>query len=459
MVAFIVPLLLTGCIKGLFEGENTVLRPEIIKYKGTTGTPKPPAKEVCSEPGGAGQPEVEREKHPAPEKPCPPVEKNLLPQELPVQSPQQLMPISPPLPPKSPEKPQSSLADPARHLADGPSPDFSYHDATLTEDVAWRGEVHITGVVTVAPQSTLTVEQGTVVRFGGRRDKSVQNSLLLVHGRVVARGTREKPVLFTSRFAQSMAGDWQGIAVVGSEKKNLLENCRIEGAETGLDSSYSTVTLKNVQFSRCGMGARLRDTVVLSTGGGASGCIVGLYLMDSEAELRDAGVSGNRQGVVAERSSLYLAGGTFSRNDLEALKTAESRVKIAGGSFTVNGAGLDIVSSQGSLSGAKITGNADYGVLLANSRIKVYGNEIARNGGAGLKVEDGKGVAWGNSIFANGEYDLVNGGTEEFRAMGNWWGAADFSAIGKRIYDRQTDSSRGRVFYTPVLRTDPLALL
>jgi len=457
MAAIIVPLLLIGCVKGLFEGENTVLRPEVIKYKGTTGTPKPPTKEVCLEPGG-GQPDGEGGKLPAPEKPCPPVEKKLLPQELPVQSPQQLMPIPPPVPPKSPGKPQSSLADPARHLAEGPLPDFSYRDAILTEDVVWRGEVHITGVVTVAPQSTLTVEQGTVLRFGGR-DKGVQNSFLLVYGRVVAKGTREKPVLFTSHYAQSMAGDWQGIAVLGSEKKNLLENCRIEGAETGLDSAYSTVTLKNVHFNRCGMGARLRDSIVFSTGGGASGCIVGLYLMDSEAELRDAGVSGNRQGVVAERSSLFLAGGTFSRNDLEALKTADSKVKIAGGSFTVNGAGLAIVSSQGSLSGAKITGNADYGVLLAKSRVKVYGNEIARNGGAGLKVEDGKGVAWGNSIFANGEYDLVNGGTEEFRAMGNWWGAADFSAIGKRIYDRQTDSGRGRVFYTPVLRDNPLALL
>lgn len=459
MVAIIVPLLLTGCMKGLLEGENTVLRPEIIKYKGTTDTPKPPTREVSPEPGGGGQPDGEQEKLPALEKPYPPVEKRLLPQELPVQFPQQLMPIPLPVPPKSPGNPQGSLADPARQLAEGPPPDFSYRDAILTEDVVWRGEVHITGVVTVAPQSTLTVEQGTVVRFGGRRDKNVQNSFLLVYGRVVARGTREKPILFTSHFAQSMAGDWQGIAMLGSEKKNLLENCRIEGAETGLDSSYSTVTLKNVHFNRCGMGARLRDTVVFSTGGGASGCIVGLYLMDSEAELRDAGVSGNRQGVVAERSSLYLAGGTFSRNDLEALRTADSKVKISGGSFTVNGAGIDIVSSQGSLSGAKITGNADYGVLLANSRVKVYGNEIARNGGAGLKVEDGKGVAWGNSIFANGEYDLVNGGTEEFTAMGNWWGAADFSAIGKRIYDRQTDSGRGRVFYTPVLRDNPLALL
>ena len=459
MVAIVVPLMLTGCAKGLIGGENTVLRPDIIKYKGTTGTPKPPAKEVCPEPEMTGQPGGEQGKLQPSEKPCPPVEQKLLPQELPPRSPEQLMPIPPPAPPKTLDNPRSGVVDPSRRLAVGSQPDFFYRDAILTEDLAWHGEVHITGVVTVAPQSTLTIEQGTTVRFGDKGDKSGQDAFLLVYGRVVANGTREKPVLFTSHFAQPMAGDWQGIAMLGSEKKNLLENCRMEGAETGLAAVYSTITLRNVHFSRCGTGARLRDTVVFSTGGGASGCIVGLSLMDSEAEIRDAGISANRQGIVADGSSLYLAGGTFNRNDLEAMKITDSRVKIAGGNITANGAGLDIVSSQGTISGAKISGNDDYGILLADSPVKVYGNEITANGVAGMKVEDGKGVAWGNSIFANGDYDLVNDGIEEFWAAGNWWGATDPSNVGKRIYDRQTDNGRGRVFFIPVLSGNPLALL
>jgi len=186
---------------------------------------------------------------------------------------------------------------------------------------------------------------------------------------------------------------------------------------------------------------------------------MGLSLTDSEAEIRDAGISGNRQGIVAAGSSLYVAGGTFSRNDLDALKITGSRVKIAGGNITVNGAGLAILSSQGSVSGAKISGNSGYGILLSDSRVKVYGNEITGNRGAGMKVEDGKGVAWGNSIFANGEYDFVNDGIDEFWAAGNWWGATDPSDVGKRIYDRQTDNGRGRVFFTPNLAGNPLALL
>lgn len=457
MVLIFVPLLLTGCAKGLFGGESNVLRPEIIHYKGTTDKPKPPAKKFCPEPDAAEQQGGKEEKVLS-EKPCPPVEKKLLPQELPAQSPDQLMPIPPPAPPKPSEKPQSGPAAPVRRLAVRATPDFSYRDASLTEDVAWHGEVHIAGVVTVAPQATLTVEPGTVIRFGGG-DRSGQPAFLLVYGRMVAKGTREKPVLFTSHFTQPMAGDWQGVALMGSEKKNLLEHCRMEGAETGLDAFYSTIHLKNVQFNGCVTGARLRDSVVTLNSGGARGCIVGLHLVDSEADLHDTDVSGNRQGVVADKSSVSITGGNFGHNDLDALKAEDSRVKVAGGNFRANGAGLTMLSSQGSVSGVKITGNVDYGIRLANSRVKVFANEIARNGGVGIRVEDGKGAAWGNAILENGGYDLVNGGTEEFKAMGNWWGGLDPSAIGNRIYQKQSNTGHGRVFYIPYLKGNPLSHL
>ncbi len=96
---------------------------------------------------------------------------------------------------------------------------------------------------------------------------------------------------------------------------------------------------------------------------------------------------------------------------------------------------------------------------LANSRVRVNGSEIARNGGVGLKVEDGKGIAWGNAILDNGGYDLDNGGTEEFRAMGNWWGAPDAATVEKRIRQQRIDTGRGKVLYLPCLKGNPLAHL
>lgn len=438
MAALISMALLTGCVTWLYEREQPLLRPEIPVEQVPIYRPTQPVKDIP--PGQTNG-----------DKPLAVKIAAVTPSTLPVKP----IPVPSPSIPEPSGTPRTAHADGAGRLAAGGLPDLTYRDAMLTEDMTWHGEVLIEGALTVAPQSTLTIEQGTIIRFGGRGEKSVSDGTLLLYGRIVAKGSPGKPILFTSRFARPTAGDWQGITMLGSEKKNILENCRIEGAETGLDSSFSTVTLKNVQFSRCGTGARMRDSLLLTTGGGANACITGLHLLDSEVEVRDGEFTGNRQGVVAERGSLYIAGGTFNRNDLDAVKTSESRVRLAGGSYGVNGTALTLVLSQGSISGAKINGNAGYGISLSGSRMKVFGNEIARNGGAGIVVGDGKGVAWNNSIVDNGDYDLVNTGTEEFKAMGNWWGNADIFVIDKRIHDTRNETGRGRVIVAPVLTAPP----
>jgi parallel beta-helix repeat protein len=443
VAALVVPLLLTGCIKDLFGGEKPTIGTEIVSSQGTNDEQKlpnfPPKQPV------SGQPTHKQQMAVAVGGPSRPDE-TLLPTGLPGNA------------GVAAETRPSAPVESTRQFAAGMPPDAAYGDAVLTEDCTWRGEVHVAGVVTVAPQATLTIEPGAVIRFGEAGESAGSVSMLLVYGRIDARGTQEKTVRFTSRFAQPMAGDWRGIVLLGSEKKNLFSSCRIEGAETGLDASFAVVTLKDVLFSRCTTGTRLRDCVAQVSGGGASGCTAGVRMTDSEADLRGAAITGNRQGVVAERCSLYLAGGRFIHNDLESLKAANCRVKISGGAFLANGAGIDLESSTGTVSGARIAENADYGIRLAGSRVKVYGNEISRNSGSGMKVADGQGAAWGNALFANGTYDLVNEGNEDFIALGNWWGAADPAAAGKRIFTSRPGIGQGRVLYLPPLKANPMAL-
>jgi parallel beta-helix repeat protein len=107
------------------------------------------------------------------------------------------------------------------------------------------------------------------------------------------------------------------------------------------------------------------------------------------------------------------------------------------------------------VSGNTIAENADCGIALKDSRIRVQGNRIIKNDTIGLRVADGQGIAWGNSFVDNGGYDLVNDGREEFRAMANWWGASAGAGIGRRILDRQSDGQRGRVIYYPPLTEKP----
>jgi hypothetical protein len=364
--------------------------------------------------------------------------------------------VSPALPQPKTETLQSRAQDQqSRAVLAGSPPQYSYRNQTISEDLVWRGEVLIEGGVIIAPQATLTVEAGTVVRFRRADEDGGGNPLLLVQGRILAAGTKERPVLFTSIFVEPLAGDWQGIVVMASEKKNLLENCRITGAETGIEALFSTITLKNTFFASCATGARFQDCLAVMTGGGASSCGVGVSLLQSEADLRDGNFSANRQAVVAVETSLYLGGATFSENDQEALQAENSRIRVNGNSFSFNGSGISLSLCEGAVAANRIMKNRDCGLSLAKSRVKVTGNEIVENGKLGLRVEDGKGAAWGNTFAANGEYDIYNAGTDDFKALGNWWGDAMMSAIAPRIFDQRSNPGRGRVFYLPVLRSKP----
>jgi hypothetical protein len=324
------------------------------------------------------------------------------------------------------------------------NPGIVYADRVITEDTVWRGEVLVTGAVTVAPQATLSIEPGTTVRF---RAQGTQAALLAVQGRLVAVGSAEAPIVFGSVFTAPGAGDWQGVMLLGTEKKNVMEQCRIEGAQTGLDAMFSSITLKNVRCERCGIGIRFHDAVVTMDGGGAADCDTGLALTESEATLRGVAATGNRVGISARKSSVYLSEANITGNRAGGFSGDGCRVKLVAGAASGNGSGITLLASEGAVTGMKLTKNREYGMSLTSSRIRVSGNQITGNGDNGLLVFDGGSVAWENSIYENAGYDLYNAGTEEFRAPGNWWGMTP-----PKIYD---NSGRGKVLYTPVLSARP----
>lgn len=327
-------------------------------------------------------------------------------------------------------------------------------DAVLTEDTVWRGEVLVEGSITVAPQTTLTLEPGTIVRFRRTAPGEGAGPVLLVQGRIVARGSAGEPVSFTSAFTDPGAGEWQGIILLGSEKKNLFDQCRVEGAVVGIDASFSTATLKDVSLSACGTGARFQDSIITVDGGEVSGCLVGMELAESESDVRDLTVRGNRLGMTVRGGALFMEGGRFVANKKAGLTAISSRFSIASAIFRDNGAGLDVTGSTGKVTASRVSGNRDVGIHLVRSRVQVNGNEIVSNGAIGLRVEDGLGIAWGNSFSGNGSFDIDNAGVEDFRAMANWWGEPS-PALGKRLNHSHQDPVRGLILVNPVLKARP----
>lgn len=359
--------------------------------------------------------------------------------------PQQPAPVTAPVAPSHPK--QSVRYNP------GSGHDRSYQHDTLTEDVVWSGKILVRGGLTIAPQATLSISPGTVVSFVPDQDGTLAGSLL-VQGRITVAGSADRPVVFKAATADVVPGSWRGIIVLGSDKRNVLEHCRIEGASVGLDAVYSTVSLSNTSFVACGTGARLQNSLLQARYGSVSGCAVGYLLVDSDSDIRGITCTGNTVALSVVRGSLSLKDSSLTANGGRALEAREVRLMISGTTVAKNSVGLVLADSEGSVEACGIIENREYGLKLLKSRMKIHGNRIYMNTGVGIMTDTGGSVAWGNTIALNGLHDVFNAGTEEFRAMGNWWGAAE-SGRNKRIHDRSFDPSRGPVLTEPALSAPP----
>jgi hypothetical protein len=75
-----------------------------------------------------------------------------------------------------------------------------------------------------------------------------------------------------------------------------------------------------------------------------------------------------------------------------------------------------------------------------------------------VRLEDGRSSLWGNSFSGNGNYNLINAGSETVSAVQNWWGAADEPSITAKLLDATRDGRHGRVNIFPWLQEKPAAL-
>ena len=73
------------------------------------------------------------------------------------------------------------------------------------------------GIVYLVDGATLTIDAGT--RIEG--EKATRGALIVTRGtRIIANGTKEKPIVFTSDASTPSSGDWGGIVLLGRAKTN-----------------------------------------------------------------------------------------------------------------------------------------------------------------------------------------------------------------------------------------------
>jgi hypothetical protein len=196
----------------------------------------------------------------------------------------------------------------------------TYVEGSITQDTVWTlvdSPFVVSKNVTVYPNVTLTIEPEVEVRFGG-------NFSMIVEGRLVARGTEDRVITFTSNSYEPEAGDWGAIEFNGAQS-SLLTHCIIEYGTNGTMIEDGAL---NIQESL----VRLNSEN-------------GIMITNGDVEVK------NNQIVNNIMSGIYIAGG--------------DRVNVQNNNITLNGDGVTV------------TGNS-------TKEITVHQNEILLNGHSGI---------------------------------------------------------------------------
>jgi hypothetical protein len=112
-------------------------------------------------------------------------------------------------------------------------------ESAITTNTTWTAsnKYLLKGFVYVRSGATLTIEPGTIIRG----DKDTKGTLIIEPGaKIMAMGTAEKPIVFTSNQPKGSRnyGDWGGVVLAGKAPVNSIDGANLPTAEGGITTKY-----------------------------------------------------------------------------------------------------------------------------------------------------------------------------------------------------------------------------
>lgn len=128
-------------------------------------------------------------------------------------------------------------------------PPLELADVVVADAQVWSGEVRIRGVVTVKKDGHLTILPGTRVVFAplDRDGDGIGDGELLIEGGIVARGTSEAPIVFTSGAASPQPADWKYL-YLDFAREGEIAHVISEYAYSGIQIHFCKATVTDSEF-------------------------------------------------------------------------------------------------------------------------------------------------------------------------------------------------------------------
>lgn len=138
-----------------------------------------------------------------------------------------------------------------------------YDKGYITKDTTWSGMVILKGQNVVKRGVTLTILPGTVVKFVwvDEDGDNIGDGELTCEGRLIAKGTKDKMITFTSAQEKPRMKDWTFVQI-SVNKGSEVVYCKFEYAFSGLQVHYSTASVRNCIFTNNFEGMRFSTTDV-----------------------------------------------------------------------------------------------------------------------------------------------------------------------------------------------------
>lgn len=175
-------------------------------------------------------------------------------------------------------------------------------DLNISRDTVWAGEVLVKGVVSVKRGATLSIEPGAIIRFVkiDRDQNGIGDGEIMVEGRLLARGTADRKIVFTSAEEQPGRGDWSYVNIIATEgEPNQFEYCVFEYGYSGMQVHYANTWISDCLFHKNGEGLHFNTANIIAEHSSFLDNGVGIKFsrLEGMAVLSNNLVSGNEIGI------------------------------------------------------------------------------------------------------------------------------------------------------------------